>query len=399
MEGVRYLARDTAIIRALNANIPIILGSATPSLESLYNCQQNKYTLLELSNKALSSSPLHYQILDIRNQKLQNGFAIETIAQIAKHLELGNQVLVFINRRGFAPVLLCHDCGAIADCINCDTHLSYHRSINKLICHHCGYVINKNSNCMSCGSKNIVAVGVGTQRAFEYLSTVFPTNSIVRIDKDETSKKNVLEQKLELINSGEIQIIVGTQMLAKGHHFPKLSLVVVLDVDNGFYTQDFRSLERLGQLLIQVSGRAGREKEAGQVIIQTALPNDPLLNILIQEGYDSFVNLLLEARYKSCLPPYSYLAIFRAESNEQPKLLKFLHMLKDELVADNVKVLGPAPAPMFKKNKHYRMQLMLKSSSRKDLHIALKFIKEWLILNKIPYGISFSIDVDPLEVA
>lgn len=399
IEGVRYFARDTAIIRAANANIPIILGSATPSLESLYNCRQNKYHLLELSNKALSDTPLHYQILDIRTQKLHNGFAPETIAQIAKHIEVGNQVLIFINRRGFAPVLMCHDCGAISDCINCDTHLNYHRSINKLICHHCGYTISKPINCVSCGGRSIVALGVGTQRVFEYLSTVFPTNSIVRIDKDEISKKNSLEKKLELIDKGEAQIIVGTQMLAKGHHFPKLSLVVILDVDNSFYTQDFRNLERLGQLLIQVAGRAGREKEAGQVIIQTALPNDPLLNILIQEGYDAFVNLLLEGRSKASLPPYAFLAIFRAESNDEKKLLNFMYMLKDELIIDKVKILGPAPAPMFKKNKQYRMQLMLKSNSRKDLHIVLNYIQDFLRTKKIPSGIGFNIDVDPLEIA
>lgn len=398
MEGVRYFARDVAIKRAADANIPIILGSATPSLESVYNCLKKKYTLLELSNKALSDSQLHYQILDIRNQKLNNGFAPETIIQITKHLENGNQALVFINRRGFSPVLLCSDCGLIADCINCDTHLSFHRSINKLICHHCGYTINKYNNCLACGS-SMCAVGVGTQRVFEYLSMVFPTTSIVRIDRDEVIKKNALSEKLELINSQAVQLIVGTQMLAKGHHFPKLSLVVILDVDNGFYAEDFRNLERLGQLLVQVAGRAGREKEAGQVIIQTALPNDPLLNILIKKGYDAFVSLLLEARSIASLPPYAYLAIFRAESNDEKKLLKFMHMVKDELVFDKINILGPAPAPIFKKNKQYRMQLMLKSTSRKELHKALNFIQDYLRVIKIPHGVIFSIDVDPLEVA
>jgi len=398
MEGVRYFARDTAIKRASDAKIPIILGSATPSLESFYNCMQKKYTLLELTNKAISDSQLHYQILDIRNQKLNNGFATETITQIAKHLENGNQVLVFINRRGFSPVLLCGECGVIEDCVNCDTHLNFHRSINKLICHHCGYSINKFNNCKKCGA-SMCAVGIGTQRVFEHLSMVFPTTPIVRIDKDEVVKKNSLAKKLELINSQEVQLIVGTQMLAKGHHFPKLSLVVVLDVDSGFYAQDFRNLERLGQLLIQVAGRAGREKDAGQVIIQTALPNDILLNILIKKGYDAFVKLLLESRASASLPPYTYLALFRAESNDEKKLLQFMYLLKNELIFDKIKVLGPAPAPIFKKNKQYRMQLMLKSNLRKELHNSLDYIKEYLQVNKIPYGISFCIDVDPLEVA
>lgn len=399
IEGVRYFAKDTAIMRAANAKIPIILGSATPSLESLYNCRQNKYFLLELSNKALSDSPLHYKILDIRNTKLQNGLAPESIAQIAKHIEIGNQVLVFINRRGFAPVLLCNDCGFIANCINCDTNLIYHRSQSKLICHHCGYSITKPTCCKSCNCQNLIAVGVGTQRVFEYLSTIFPTNSIVRIDKDEVSKKNALEKKLELINKGEVQIIVGTQMLAKGHHFPNLSLVVILDVDNGFYSQDFRNLERLGQLLIQVSGRAGREKESGQVIIQTSLPNDPLLNILVQKGYDEFVNLLLEGREKASLPPYAYLAILRVEGNDEQKILKFLYSIKEEFNIDGVKILGPAPAPIFKKNKKYRMQLMFKSNSRKDLHRGINLVKNNLKIKKTPYGINLSIDVDPLEIS
>ena len=398
MEGVRYFARDTALVRAVNADIPVILGSATPSLESMYNCIRNKYTLLELTQKAASDTQLQYQLLDIRNRKLENGFAKETISLIGEHLEQGKQVLVFLNRRGFAPVLLCQDCGQIADCKNCDTHLNFHRSINKLICHHCGYTITKQTHCLSCNSASLVPVGVGTQRGFEYLSKIFPTTPILRVDKDEARQKHALHQMLDKINSGQAQLIIGTQMLAKGHHFPNLTLVVVLDVDNGFYTQDFRSLERLGQLLIQVAGRAGREKESGQVLIQTSLPSDPMLNVLLQEGYDSFVNLLLEGRSKSSLPPYSHLALIRAEANNQAKILAFMHDLKEKLVNFNVSVLGPAPAPIFKKNKQFRMQLLLKSPSRKDLHSALHFLKQSLNSKAIPSGVSFNIDVDPLEV-
>lgn len=398
MESVRYFARDTALVRAVNANIPVILGSATPSLESVYNCMRNKYTLLELKHKAVSDTQLQYQLLDIRNRKLESGFAKETLSLIGEHLEQGKQVLVFLNRRGFAPVLLCQDCGQISDCENCDTHLNFHRSINKLICHHCGYTITKQKHCLACNSSSLVPVGVGTQRAFEYLSKIFPTTPILRVDKDEARQKQALNQMLDKINSGQAQLMIGTQMLAKGHHFPNLTLVVVLDVDNGFYTQDFRSLERLGQLLTQVAGRAGREKDPGQVLIQTSLPSDPMLNILLQEGYDSFVNLLLEGRSKSQLPPYAHLAILRAESNNQAKLLTFMHDLKEKLVNFNIFVLGPAPAPIFKKNKQFRMQLLLKSLSRKELHSALHFLKQSLSPKVIPSGVSFNIDVDPLEV-
>ena len=263
----------------------------------------------------------------------------------------------------------------------------------------CGrYTITKQKHCLACNSSSLVPVGVGTQRAFEYLSKIFPTTPILRVDKDEARQKQALNQMLDKINSGQAQLMIGTQMLAKGHHFPNLTLVVVLDVDNGFYTQDFRSLERLGQLLTQVAGRAGREKDPGQVLIQTSLPSDPMLNILLQEGYDSFVNLLLEGRSKSQLPPYAHLAILRAESNNQAKLLTFMHDLKEKLVNFNIFVLGPAPAPIFKKNKQFRMQLLLKSLSRKELHSALHFLKQSLSPKVIPSGVSFNIDVDPLEV-
>lgn len=399
MEGVRYFARDTALMRAYNNNIPIILGSATPSLESIYNCMRNKYTLLELKQKALNNLPLYYQIIDIRNKKLQNGFAKETIDLISKHLELNNQVLVFINRRGFAPVLLCSDCGFVVDCKNCDNHLTLHRSINKLICHHCGFIEEKTNYCKSCHGHNLLAVGIGTQRVYEYLSKIFTTTPIIRIDKDVVNHKGALTKSLDLIDTGKAQLIVGTQMLAKGHHFPKLALVVIIDTDNGFYNQDFRALERLGQLLIQVSGRAGRDKIQGQVVIQTAVPNNPFLNTLIQKGYESFTKLLLEAREKSALPPYSYLAMFRAESKDQKKLLTFLYTIKDKLQKYDLSVLGPAPAPLFKKSGKYRMQIMLKSVSRKELHLALQNLKQFLQNTKKTSSINYSIDVDPLEVA
>ena len=399
MDGVRYSARDTALMRAHLRHIPIILGSATPSLESLHNCTLNKYTLLRLNQKALNSKPLHYQILDIRNQVLQHGMATTTVAIIKEHLEQQNQVLVFINRRGFAPVLLCHQCGWMADCRACDAHLTMHRSQGRLICHHCGLMQAIPTQCNSCLSRELLPVGAGTQRVYEYLSEQFPTTSMVRVDRDEVRKKQALDACLAQISEGSAQLIVGTQMLAKGHHFPRLTLVVVLDTDNGFYNQDFRALERLGQLLTQVAGRAGRAEFPGQVVIQTHVPQHPLLNLLVQQGYDAFAESLLTTRQQAELPPYHFLTVIRAQDRALPKLLHFLHAIKEQLHLADMNVLGPAPAPLARKAGFHRMQLLVKSPSRKKLKTALSDVRDWLITNKMGSGIRWNIDVDPMDLS
>lgn len=399
MEGVRYSARDTALMRAYLAKIPIILGSATPSLESMHNCVQNKYKLLRLNQKALSNSPLHYQLIDIRSVNLQHGLAPNTLKIIAEHLNQGNQVLVFINRRGFAPVLLCHQCGWMADCHACDSHLTLHRKLGRLVCHHCGTARSIPTLCQSCHNKELLPIGAGTQRVHEYLQTQFPDTILLRIDRDEVRKKNALDSQLERINKGEAQLIVGTQMLAKGHHFPRLTLVVVLDTDAGFYNQDFRALERLGQLLTQVSGRAGRAQHAGQVLIQTHLPHHPLLNLLIQQGYDAFASALLTTRQQAELPPYHYIAVIRAQDKIPSKVLRFLHATKEQLETQGIRVLGPAPAPLARKAEQHRMQLLIKSPSRKMLHSALTKLRGWLTINKLSNTVRWNVDVDPMDLS
>ena len=399
MEGVRYSARDTALMRAHLRHIPIILGSATPSLESLHNCALQKYHLLRLSQKALRSTPLRYQILDIRNQVLQHGLAEATLSLIAQHLKQQNQVLVFINRRGFAPVLLCHQCGWMADCRACDAHLTLHRSLGRLICHHCGLTQKIPAHCPQCKSHDLLPVGAGTQRVHEFLSTQFPSVSLVRIDRDEVRKKQALDASLARIHEGDAQLIVGTQMLAKGHHFPRLTLVVVLDADQGFYNQDFRALERLGQLLTQVAGRAGRAEFPGHVLIQTLVPQHPLLNLLVQQGYDAFAQSLLTTRQQAELPPYHFLSVIRAQGKALPKLLQALHAIKEHLLAQGMRVLGPAPAPLARKGGMHRMQLMVKSSSRKNLGSALTQLREWITINKIANGIRWNVDVDPMDLS
>lgn len=399
MEGVRYSARDTALMRAHLRHIPIILGSATPSLESLHNCALNKYRLLRLNQKALDSKPLHYQILDVRNQTLEHGLALPTVAAIKEHLDQQNQVLVFINRRGFAPVLLCHQCGWMADCRACDAHLTMHRSFGRLICHHCGLTQPIPVQCKSCQSRELLPVGAGTQRVHEHLSMLFPETSVLRIDRDEVRKKKALDDYLTRISEGDAQLIVGTQMLAKGHHFPRLTLVVVLDTDNGFYNQDFRALERLGQLLTQVAGRAGRAEFPGQVIIQTHVPQHPLLNLLVQQGYDAFAQSLLTTRQQAELPPYHFLTMIRAQDKTLAKLLQFLHAIKEQLHLSDIHVLGPAPAPLARKAGYHRMQLLVKSPSRQKLKLALTQVREWLTINKMGNGVRWNMDVDPVDLS
>lgn len=399
MEGVRYSARDTALMRAHLANIPIILGSATPSLESVHNCKQNKHTLLRLNHKALSTTPLHYQLIDLRSQIVQNGLAAPTLKVIEEHLQKKNQVLVFINRRGFAPVMLCHQCGWMADCRACDSHLTLHRQQGQMICHHCGLTQRPPVCCQNCKSTELIPVGAGTQRVHEFLSAQFPDINVLRIDRDKVRKKNSLDAHLDKINTGEAQLIVGTQMLAKGHHFPRLSLVVVLDADAGLYNQDFRAIEHLGQLLTQVSGRAGRAEQAGQVLIQTHLPNHPLLNLLIQQGYDEFADALLTSRQQAELPPFHFLAVIRAQGKTIGQVLKFLHATKDQIQTHPLTVMGPAPAPMPRKANQHRMQLLIKSPSRKVLKSTLTQLREWLTITKLSNGVRWNVDVDPMDLS
>lgn len=399
IEGVRYSARDTALMRAHVRHIPIILGSATPSLESLHNCTLNKYTCLRLTQKALSSTPLHYQILDIRNQILQHGIAQPTLNIIKSHLDENNQVLVFINRRGFSPVLLCHQCGWMADCRSCDAHLTLHRRQGRLVCHHCGLTQGIPAQCNRCQSRELLPVGAGTQRIHEFLSTQFPNTTLLRVDRDEVRKKYALDACLEQISRGDAQLIVGTQMLAKGHHFPRLTLVVILDTDNGFYNQDFRALERLGQLLTQVAGRAGRAEFPGEVVIQTHLPSHPLLNQLVQQGYDDFAASLLTLRKQAALPPYHFISVIRAEGRTLPKALTFLHAVKAQLTLSGLAVLGPAPAPLARKASMHRLQLLVKSPSRQQLKTGLTNVREWLITNKRSNEVRWNIDVDPIDLS
>lgn len=400
-EGVRYSARDVAIMRAFKLNIPIVLGSATPSLESYYNVAKNKYELLELKNRALTDKQLKYHIQDIRNLRLVSGISKPTLELIKTHLKNDHQVLVFVNKRGFSPVYLCHECGNASSCKACDVHVTYHQRLKKLKCHHCGLIYDIPLKCVKCNAEKLIAVGIGTERVCEYLQNKFSDIQVLKIDRDEIGKKHAFENCLLQIANKQARLIVGTQMLAKGHHFPDLTLVVVLDADYGFFSPDFRALENLGQLLTQVAGRAGRAQIAGEVLIQTHVPKHPLLNLLIQKGYNEFAHELLQERQNNGLPPYEFLAIIRARAKQKTKASKLLTICKEKL-QNNVGIflLGPADAPLSRKNNYYRLQLLVRAQSRTNLQQALTKLREYFILNqKLVSSVQWSIDVDPVDLS
>jgi len=399
MEGVRYMARDAALMRAHFNQIPIILGTATPALETLANADKGKYTKISLMQKALNTFPLHYQMVDLRSQSLLHGLATTTYLAIERHLAQKNQVMIFINRRGFSPVLLCHLCGWKAHCPHCDACLTVHRSANKLLCHHCGYHQVQATSCPSCQGRELIFMGTGTQRLEEGLASVFPKTTILRIDRDVVRHKDDWDHHLQQIVSGQAQLIVGTQMLAKGHHFERLSLVVILDADYGFYDPDFRALERLGQLITQVSGRAGRADVPGEVVIQTHIPDHPLLNMLVQTGYDTFAQALLETRRAAQLPPYAHMALLRVQGKHPEKVLQCLHLVKQHFLSSGLTIMGPAPAPLAKKAGQHRMQLLFKSASRQALQTHLTALRAWIQSSVLMSSLRWSIDVDPIDLS
>lgn len=402
-EGMRFSGRDVALKRAFDLNIPIILGSATPSLESMHNANNNKYKLLRLTRRAATSEPTFYRIVDLRNQSLTDGLCDSTRHRIKTHLDKKQQVLVFINRRGYAPILICHQCGWMADCKNCTAHLTVHEKDRTMRCHHCGYRRGLAHQCDDCQSHELVPLGAGTERLANHLTAVFPEHKVLRVDRDTTKGKSRLQESLAAIDSGDVDVLVGTQLLAKGHHFKKLTLVVVVDADAGFYSQDFRAIERLGQVITQVAGRAGREG-GGEVVIQTHHPDNPLLMVLIQKGYEAFSQKLLEERLAYQWPPYTYLALCRAQDFKSEKVVDFFLYVKKYLtdLRYDLTLLGPAPAPLEKKSGQFQLQLLIRSSERGKLLRALSSLRGMLRSKeqrKLVANLRFSIDVDPQDLS
>jgi primosomal protein N' (replication factor Y) len=400
-EGFRYSARDLAIRRAQLECVPIVLGSATPSLESFHNAKTERYTLLKLSERAGKALPPSLQILDMRRVSLQAGMTPLLLTHIKKTLAEQNQVLLFLNRRGYAAVYLCHECGWIASCKRCDAYLTLHHRPLHLHCHHCDSQQSLMKSCKTCASTHLLSIGVGTQQLETGLETLLPDAKLVRIDRDNTRRKGSLDAHLESIHSGEKEILIGTQLLAKGHHFPKVTLVGILNADNGLFSSDFRALERTAQLILQVAGRAGRVEQPGTVLIQTHHPEHALLQSLINENYPVFSERLLTERLNAALPPFTHLALLRAESTKLEAAMQFLEMAKkiaEKNKTKQIEILGPITAPMEKRAGRYRMQLLFRSPQRPALQKLLADLCVKLEAQKTAAKVRWSIDVDPQEM-
>jgi primosomal protein N' (replication factor Y) len=387
--------------RAHQLSIPIVLGSATPSFETLYNVERGRYTRLELPARAGDAKPPRLRTIDMRSQRLEGNLSPGLLQAIARHLDQGNQVLLFLNRRGFAPTLLCHQCGWVAQCRRCDAHLTYHQGQRRLRCHHCGAEQAMFEHCPDCSSTELRPLGHGTERVEQALREHFPQFSCARIDRDSTRRKGALQQILDDALNGHHRILLGTQMLAKGHHLPNVTLAAILDADQGLFGVDFRAGERMAQLIIQVAGRAGRAAQAGEVLIQTHHPDHPLLRTLLTEGYHRYAAAALAERREAELPPYVSLALLRAEATAADAPTRFLAealTLARELATAGVILLGPIPSPMERRAGRYRAQLLVQAAQRSELH---RLLDAWLPpLSQLPAGrkVRWSLDVDPMEM-
>jgi len=418
-EGFRYSARDMIVQRAYREKVPVVLGSATPSLETLHNAKTGRYEHLHLKQRAGVAKLPTLKLLDIRGEKVQEGVSRPLKTAMTKHLEAKSQVLLFLNRRGFAPVLMCHDCGWQAACPSCDANMTFHRvydanqpdaDLGYLQCHHCDEQMAKPTCCPSCGSEEFVKVGQGTERLEETIKEWFPDKRILRVDRDTTRLKGSMAELTGIAQRGEADILIGTQMLAKGHDFPNVTLVGLLDIDQGLFSADYRASERMAQLVLQVSGRAGRAEKPGEVLIQTHHPDHPLLTTLVKNGYTAFANKALEERQKAKLPPYKYQILIRAEATHPNDGMAFLHSLKAGLenywqqwrnanaVEDNIDFWGPVSAPMLRRQGRYRYQLMLQSTNRADIHKLLAEIHPHIYSSPLTRKVRWSIDVDPQEM-
>ena len=394
--GFRYSARDLAVLRGQWEGIPTVLGSATPSLESYHNAQTDKYALAELTKRAGEAGAASFDILNIRKADLKEGLSSTLINTMRTHLSAGNQVLVFINRRGYSPVLLCHECGWIAQCTRCDARLTVH--FNSLRCHHCASLAKIPRACPDCASSQLVPLGAGTQRLEQVLNNLFPDTKVIRVDRDSTRQKGSMEKVVSEVTEGGAAILVGTQLLAKGHHFPSVTLVAIPDMDAGFYSSDYKAIEKMGQLLLQVGGRAGREEKPGTVCLQTHFPNEPILRSLVDEGYTHFAQHLLADRLANELPPYHFQAMIRAEAVNRDEAMNFLSELTKTLQhVPSTLALGPIPSQMEKKAGRFRAQLLLSSSHRKSLHQLISQCISGITSAPPNRKIRWSIDVDPID--
>ena len=399
-EGFLYHARDVAIYRARMLQIPIVLGSATPSLESTLNAKQDRYNHLLMQQRAQATPLPRMQLVDMRALPAREILSPTLRQAMHRHLEAGNQVILFLNRRGFAPALICHECAWVAQCNRCDAKLTFHSNSAKLYCHHCDHRRSKPEQCPSCQSNNLLLVGFGTQRIEQLLADEFKQYSAIRFDRDAIKRKGQLEQILEDIQEQRHSIIIGTQILSKGHDFPRVSLVGVLDIDYGIFSADYRALEHSAQLLTQVAGRSGRRKEQGEVVIQSHAPDHPLLQSLIVKGYPDFAEQALALRESCNLPPYSYQMLLRARATHADHAQQFLQQAKQlaqKQLASDLQIMGPLPSTMEKRAGKFRAVVLFSANNRRSLSLGTA---DWLQqLHRLPEArrVQWNLDIDPLE--
>ncbi|MGE5525168.1 MAG: primosomal protein N' [Rhodospirillaceae bacterium] len=396
-DGLCYSARDVAVVRARQRGIPVVLGSATPALESYYNAQRERYRLLELPER-INATPPRVHTIDTRGARMDEGLASPLIEALKERLARREQSLVFINRRGFAPVLMCHACGWLSGCERCSAQLVLHLRERKLRCHHCGHERGVPVHCPDCGNAELLPVGQGTQRIEEALGRIFPDARVLRIDRDSTRRKHAWADMREQIHAGAVDILVGTQILAKGHDFPRLTLVGVLNADGALYSADFRASERLFALLMQVAGRAGRADIRGDVLIQTEFPDHPLYAALATQDVKAYAAALLAEREQAEFPPFVYQALLRAEAPKLETALKFLNEAAQvgRRIAHAVTIYDPVPAPMTRLAGRERAHLLVQAASRQPLQAFLRSWRGELAAARGPRA-RWSLDVDPLE--
>ncbi|MBL8201436.1 MAG: primosomal protein N' [Chromatiales bacterium] len=403
-DGFRYSARDLAVWRARQLGVPLVLGSATPALESVENARSGRYERLVLAERAGTAGQPTVHLIDMRTHQPTDGLTQPLLAAIRRHLDDDGQALIFLNRRGYAPTLVCVGCGTVVGCDRCDARMVLHQQRGRVTCHHCGSDRPAPVACPQCQAE-LRAIGQGTERLEQALAREFPGHPLERIDRDTTRRRGEIERRLERVRSGEARLLLGTQMLTKGHDFPGVTLVGIIDVDQGLFGTDFRSAERLAQTFIQVAGRAGRADRPGEVWLQTLFPDHPLLRVLLSEGYGAFAARALEERQQAGWPPWSALALVRAEATQRAPVFAFLEeaaasaraLVRDRAPA-GLKVLGPAPAPMERRAGRYRGQLLLQATARRDLQRLLPEFRTALAGVPSQRRVRWSLDVDPAEL-
>ncbi|TAK91562.1 MAG: primosomal protein N' [Burkholderiaceae bacterium] len=397
-EGLRYSARDLAVYRAHQENIPVVLGSATPSLESWLQVERGKYRRLALTQRAVAAANLPaIRMIDMQRHKANHGLTEPVLGALKQTLERGEQALVFLNRRGYAPVLSCTSCGWVSSCKACSAFMVWHKLDGRLRCHHCSAEHAVPRHCPACGNVDLAPLGRGTQRIEEHLQTLFPQARISRVDRDSTRRKHSVQELLAQAHAGEIDILVGTQMLAKGHDFQRLSLVAVVNPDTALFSQDYRAAERLFAQLMQVAGRAGRAATAGQVLLQTRYPQHPLYQALTTHDYAKFAQQLLQERQQAGWPPYAHQAVLRAEAATLEAALNFLQQAQAALNdLPGILVYDSVPMRMARLAGQERAQLLFESTSRPALQQALTQANTWLHAQKT--RVRWSLEVDPQEI-